>query len=229
MPGKNPSNLLTFPWSRCPDGYEVSWVHPAPLKPGEMVTFLNSNQEPYQQIAPLTERTEEIEPLADLGVGIARTFAGILNDKGELDMDAVKHFSNRYGLLLQPPPHGRKMEYLESWQSFARNVSLVIGAIDLKTAAGNLLASDVYNRMDAIRVSAKVPPEVNKKRRQIQLQPADLASAIWMALSDEITAGVNIQRCLNSRCSNWFTFRPSKYYCCGACRVAGHRQSGRVA
>lgn len=198
------NTLFDIEWTKCPDGYEI--VHCE----GEI------------EIIPKSQKRFVYHPY--LSKGLARKFADLSNDGGEIIEKNKLEFANRYGLLgISLALDGR--ENLRVWANLCKWFRVIYYLND----SGGLkdLAQETFNNAQKeTRPIYRPYIEKNLKhpsRSKLKIRPANLGTLLWIMLADEITAGIKLKKCEADKCGEWFHDRGNKKCCSNACKQATFR------
>lgn len=231
-PEMEKNSLFYFEWNRCPSGYAIENHSAAPLRKGRVHTALTAaSAGPVKKIHPLAQELKSYNLFEKSGYGIGRTFSELLNkDKLSLNEREVKKFAKKYGLLGITPKN--IPEDIDTWLIWVKHfheiyeLSESYGRLDYAKA---LTAFNVPPLPVFIRPQITSDPKENsstlysKNGSQLFFRPQNLITAMYIILAEHLTTGIELQKCINSRCIEWFPKRANKKYCSDACKTSFHR------
>ena len=158
-------------------------------------------------------------------VSIARKFSSIWDENEQaLDLNKQVKFANLYGILRY------KDETLESWEYYVQFFKRVYDVLDsaVKDDLALIKARTLYAGADFLQFQPYIPP-TSAESEALNLRPANLLTALGIAMGQELSGNVHLSKCANKSCSNWYEFRPNKKYCNTNCRVSSFNRRKEAA
>ena len=199
------TDLFDFHWPVDQDGYEVETI---PGSKSERITLLG-NWGPYDVLRRKGGPQRFYRPLVD-APGLAREFSE-LPEEGYLD------FICRFGFLSVNPDDHIQNESVSEWQRLQGCVRDILEARD----AGDVRkAVDIYNQTGHFLRTYIDFSETTK--RHLRIIPLSLFGVMMLQVADELTTGIEFQRCLN--CTTYFPRRSNKKFCSDRCKAAHNRK-----
>jgi hypothetical protein len=227
------TELFDFRWQRAKRGYAIAkqdFIRP------EIDTILAEKHSPAPDaIIPISEEFEDYPVFYKTDMSVARRFAGLINSTGELDWNRAIKFANDYGLLgLNKVSDSEEYrgEGVNQWIPLTKEFKRIFDLYDKKGAHNKNLerAISLYNgNAHYLRLLSMIRMDSKQTHRLIYFRPANLITAMWLILAEELTAGVALKKCQNQGCLKWFPDRSNKKYCGDSCRVSGNRKKKHQA
>lgn len=227
------NNIFELNWEKCRSGYIIE-IHDEQLKlrkaePYTHTLLTNADNFSGSFIKPKEDdNNQEYKLFKKDWRGIPHTFADLIDEESNsLNHKKVIKFANEYGLLGLPLESGN--ESLDRWKKWVKEFRHILF---FTTKAGGVnfsVAITLYNTLqDSLFFKPKVMPyeynkgttKTSKIKSNFYLQPANLISAMYVILGDNLTTGINMQKCKNPNCFKWFPERPNKNVCSQSCKQA---------
>lgn len=235
------NDLFHFEWWRCKDGYELQlFKDDSPTDyESEMARrkfWGKSPVEPFDEEFPVIQPKggpgENYRPHVEYP-GLFRRFANLGNTPEE-----VLAFVNQFGFP-SSSQYVRQMMPADSWSATIQVMKLAVDSLDQGDRRG---AAQIFNNVPSnfqmsgqehlIRgMQLRIDASPKTQRFGLNVRPADLLSAMYLQLANEITNGINYKKC--KYCPNWFPYGPgtghkqTKEFCSTRCRVGWNRQKKR--
>ena len=181
------ANLLSFTWSRDPQGYVFKTVvpnPPTPLPPGTpRTTASDVSQEPYRVLAGVSDKLEDYSPLE----GNRALFQEIANcEQTEV---GVLLFAGRYGSLTDRPMDFD--EWLRAIQDMGRTVKWAFAG-----DVGRFIETWNQNAEKLARAHLRFLPH-GRRRPTLQLVPRTLFDAAIIQLGQAVAGDQKMLVCDN--------------------------------
>ncbi len=210
------TDLLSFTWSRDPDGYVFQTEIPDPLQPGLQSTIL-SDTGPRRVLVGVSGKLEDYSPLE----GNVALFQEIADT--EQTETGVLLFASRYGPLTDPPQDfivwRRAIQVMRQTVEFA-----FTGDVGQFTEAWNESAAQIA------RAHLRFAPR-GAHGLSLQLVPRSLLDAAMIQLAHAVAGDQRMLIC--EHCHKSFIVggrtgrRGSSKFCGDTCRKAWHRRRRR--
>lgn len=229
MGGLN-TRLFEMDWHICEDGYEIIKRNKETLEIDTAVSMAIGLRSSNYWIRPKSKNIKKYQPLKSY-IGLARRCSDIA--KSDNIHDEMLNFANKFGLMGFSAFINDKEteEPLEIWKVFIDNLNLVYKFHDTQHIRGNLdKALTCYNgNQQWLSMRSTVKWDEKPTLRMLELRPSNLVSLIWLLLSEELTAGLDLKKCSSPKCQQWFPNKNNKQYCNVNCRVYGNRHKNEIA
>lgn len=218
------TRLFEMEWQVCEDGYEIIEEPKKTLDITTAASTHGQSEEYTYWIKPKSEKLRKYYPLKK-NMGLVRDCSNIT--KSNSIHQEMLNYANKYGLFGFNCfiDNKEKPEPITLWQSLIDDINLVYKFYDNKDIRGNLdRALTCYNGNQRwLLMRSAVKWHEKPTLRTLELRPANLASLIWVLLSEELTSNLSLKQCQSPRCQQWFPHRSNKKYCSEKCKVYANR------